>query len=450
MRLLPRWSSRPAARAPAVPRRCRLQRPPCRRRARRSSARPATISAAAALSSTMSRSGPFSPSSKSRISAALCAGSPPFRSSRRARAQPGLLGDDIEVRDPAVVEFGDLGRARRWSISSMPSPCTTQARSLPSCPSTSAIGRTHCGANTPTSEAPRPGRVGQRPQQVEDRAGAELDAGRADVAGGAVVARRHQEADAGLPQAAPHDRHVGVDIDAERGQHVGRARFRREIAVAVLGHRHAAAGDDERGRGRDVEGAGARRRRCRRCRSRPAARRSSSAFARMVRAAPVISSTRLAAHPQRHQEAAHLRRRGVAAHDDVERSSRPRSRRATGRLPPRPTAAAGRPAPSRSSGRSSGAARDHGAVAGKTAAHAARSVPLPNARDSTPCIAKLRRCVRPVHPGRPGDALDVAHGGGMHKNLVIPGRTEGPNPEPIFQRPVFMGSGLTACGAAPE
>jgi hypothetical protein len=28
--------------------------------------------------------------------------------------------------------------------------------------------------------------------------------------------------------------------------------------------------------------------------------------------------------------------------------------------------------------------------------------------------------------------------------VVIPGRPEGPNPEPIFQRPVFLGSGLAA------
>ena len=35
--------------------------------------------------------------------------------------------------------------------SSSPEPCTTQARSEPSRPNTSAIGRTHSGANTPTS-----------------------------------------------------------------------------------------------------------------------------------------------------------------------------------------------------------------------------------------------------------------------------------------------------------
>ena len=84
-----------------------------------------------------------------------------------------------------------------------------------------------------------PGRVRERAEQVEDRARGQLDAGRGDVAGRAVVARRHQKADADLLQAALHDCHLAIDVDAERGQHVGRARFRRQRAVAVLGHRHA-------------------------------------------------------------------------------------------------------------------------------------------------------------------------------------------------------------------
>jgi hypothetical protein len=32
----------------------------------------------------------------------------------------------------------------------------------------------------------------------------------------------------------------------------------------------------------------------------------------------------------------------------------------------------------------------------------------------------------------------------LHNKIVIPGRREAANPEPIFQRPVFMGSGFVA------
>jgi hypothetical protein len=34
--------------------------------------------------------------------------------------------------------------------------------------------------------------------------------------------------------------------------------------------------------------------------------------------------------------------------------------------------------------------------------------------------------------------------------FVIPGRRAAANPEPIFQRPVFMGSGFAAYSRAPE
>src|SRR6516162_9581219 len=116
----------------------------------RLAARPATSRAAPLLSSTMSRKGPPAPANRSRISRALCGGAPPRRSSSRALGNPASSATTSKVSTlpsssaatvvtPAVVS------------SSRPEPCTTQARSEPSRPSTSAIGRTHSGANTPTS-----------------------------------------------------------------------------------------------------------------------------------------------------------------------------------------------------------------------------------------------------------------------------------------------------------
>ncbi len=52
------------------------------------------------------------------------------------------------------------------------------------------------------------------------------------------MTRRHQKADADLPQTTLHHRHVGVDVDAERRQHVRRDGNPLE---QVLG----AAGDDQ-------------------------------------------------------------------------------------------------------------------------------------------------------------------------------------------------------------
>ena len=42
---------------------------------------------------------------------------------------------------------------------------------------------------------------------------------------GAVMARRHHEADFGLDDGFFDQPHIGVDIDAQRHQHVGRAGF---------------------------------------------------------------------------------------------------------------------------------------------------------------------------------------------------------------------------------
>jgi hypothetical protein len=100
---------------------------------------------------------------------------------------------------------------------------------------------------------PHAGRIGQGPQQVEDGTGAKLDAGGRDVLRCRMMRRREHEADAGLADAERDLVRRKVDIDSKRGEHVGGAGFRRQRAIAVLGDRHAGAGDDQRGAGRNVE-----------------------------------------------------------------------------------------------------------------------------------------------------------------------------------------------------
>ena len=133
-----------------------------------------------------------------------------------------------------------------------------------------------------------------------------------------MMRRREHEADAGLADAMADLLGVEIDIDAKRRQHVGRAGARRQRAVAVLGDRHAGAGDDKRGAGRNVERAGG-----------VAAgadhvdgvgRRLDAQHLRAHRgdgAGDLVDG--LAAHAQRHQERAHLRRRRFARHHLFER-----------------------------------------------------------------------------------------------------------------------------------
>ena len=132
--------------------------------------------------------------------------------------------------------------------------------------------------------------------------------------------RRPHEADAGLLDAARDGGERHVELDAERGEHVGGARPARRPAVAVLGDLDAGAGGDQRRAGRDIVGAGAvaagaddvdR-----------AGRNLDAVHARahhLGGAGDLLH--RLAAHAQRHQEGAHLRRRGRARRHLVERGA---------------------------------------------------------------------------------------------------------------------------------
>ena len=64
--------------------------------------------------------------------------------------------------------------------------------------------------------APRPGRIRQRTEQVEDRAHRELAAHRDDVARRLVMRRREHEAEASLVDAAPDGLGAEIDARAER------------------------------------------------------------------------------------------------------------------------------------------------------------------------------------------------------------------------------------------
>ena len=173
----------------------------------------------------------------------------------RGARQAGVLGRDLEAADRAAVELDDRGRPRGGelvgAVAAMDDPDALGAEIAQDL----GHGLRPLGVEHADQLAPGAGRVGERAQQVEDGPRAELDPRRPHVAHGAVVPGRHEEADPGLPQRFADERHVRVDGDAEGGEQVGRARARRERAVAVLGDGHAAACGHQRRSGRDVEGA---------------------------------------------------------------------------------------------------------------------------------------------------------------------------------------------------
>ena len=155
--------------------------------------------------------------------------------------------------------------------------------------------------------------VGERAEQVEDGAHAELAARHGGVPRGGVERGREQEGPARLVEAALDRLQRRVDAHPELLEHVGAAAAAAHRAVAVFGHGHAAAGDHQRGDGGDVEGPGA-------VAARPAGvdgarrpQRQPAAAHRAREADDLVLG--LAAHRHRRQQPADLRRRRLAVHD---------------------------------------------------------------------------------------------------------------------------------------
>src|SRR5581483_136823 len=100
----------------------------------------------------------------------------------------------------------------------------------------------------------RAGRVGQRPEDIEDRAHPELFAHRCRMFHGAMVIRREHETDPGLGDTIGDLRRRQVDMGAERFEHVRASRLARYAAATVLCHARAGRGGGEHGSGGNIEG----------------------------------------------------------------------------------------------------------------------------------------------------------------------------------------------------
>ena len=122
--------------------------------------------------------------------------------------------------------------------SSRRSPVTTNARSDPSSMSTPATLSAAASVGHAHELAPRPRRVGQRPDQVERGPHAQLPAHRASVAHARVEGRRMEVGEAVFAQRRLGLRRRLLDPQAERRHDIGAAGLRRHGAVAGLGDGH--------------------------------------------------------------------------------------------------------------------------------------------------------------------------------------------------------------------
>ena len=94
--------------------------------------------------------------------------------------------------------------------------------------------------------------IGERPEQVEDRAQTEVGPDWSNVPHGRMVDRGQEKSDAGHAHCLLHGCDGGGDIDPKRIQHVRGPGLGRDCPVAVLRDRHAAPGDHQGRRRRDI------------------------------------------------------------------------------------------------------------------------------------------------------------------------------------------------------
>src|SRR5207247_3527429 len=105
--------------------------------------------------------------------------------------------------------------------------------------------------------APYAGGVGERAEQVEERADAELAAWRGRVPQRRLQRRRVEEGEAHRAETRRERRGREREPDPERLEGVRATHPARHGAVAVLGDRDAGGRGDQAGGGRDIERAGA-------------------------------------------------------------------------------------------------------------------------------------------------------------------------------------------------
>ena len=155
----------------------------------------------------------------------------------------------LVLADDAITQFADQGRrAERDLVHAVLAPDHERVTGA------ELLEHAHEDADEvrvkdPEQDVRRARRVGQRAEDVEDRAHAHFAAHRRHRLHSRMVDRCEHEADADFLDAGRDLFRLQFDRRAERLEHVGAAGFRRHAAVAMLGHaRPGRSHDEHRGR----------------------------------------------------------------------------------------------------------------------------------------------------------------------------------------------------------
>ena len=257
-----------------------------------------------------------SPPNTASVISALRAASPPARSDERAQLDAELARVDLARASRRRLTVATVV-APHGESSSMPRCAVHDQRVLARRARQRLRHRLDQLRRVDADQlAPRARRVRQRPEQVEDRAHAELAPHRARVAHRRVVrrARTGSRTRSSMQRAPARAPSVDRARRAPRARRPSRSAMMR--AVAVLGDARRRRGRDERRRRRDVERARAVAARAAVSTQVVAHGRHGHTCARIARAAPTISSTVSPLARSADEQAGDLGRVGLAAHHE--------------------------------------------------------------------------------------------------------------------------------------
>ena len=168
---------------------------------------------------------------------------------------PELFRSDLIGAHVSVAHFGDAGRARDGDF--IQAIQAVDYKSAMRAQHAESFGYLFQQIESIDSDHLRGSscRIGERAEQVKDGSQPQLAAGRLHIFHGGVHGGSEQKHNTDFFKTGAQNRGGQTDLHAQGLHDVRRTTPGAEAAVAVLGHPHAGAGNDECRRGGDVEGA---------------------------------------------------------------------------------------------------------------------------------------------------------------------------------------------------
>ena len=164
-----------------------------------------------------------------------------------------IFGSDGEAADLAIVDFGDEGFAAEGNFVEAVGSVDDEGALRAEFGESGGHYIDYVGGIDADDLGVRSGGIGERAEEIESGAHADLFARGGGVASGGVSGGSEQKSEAQFANGVAAALERNVDADAEGFEHVGGAAARTGGAIAVLGDVRAGCRGDDGGRGGNIE-----------------------------------------------------------------------------------------------------------------------------------------------------------------------------------------------------